>query len=132
MSNNSLQLATDFNTILLDFATNIADVCPNSLIGKNINDIRKAINNHENKTKFVEFFVTKILVYKEQIDVGDERFFLGKSYEKDFEGNESSMHHIFEFKSIWGKLSPENRGLVIQYMQILAQLAQDYFMAVYG
>ena len=135
MSKNSSeinQLIVDFNTVLYDLAISIADVCPNSIIGKNIGDVKKTINNKEYRTKFIEIFVAKVLVYKEKIDAGEESFFLSKSYEKDFEGNESQMHQIFEFKSIWSKLKHDNKELVKQYMQILCELAQNYFLCVYG
>lgn len=126
------QTVIDFNSVLLDLGRNLAEVCPDSIIGKNISYVEEAIANPKNKTKFIEVFVGRVLQYKEQIDEGKEEFFLGKSYDNDMDSDNPMLSKIFEFKTIWKDLKRENKDLVIQYMQILCQLAQNYFLVIYA
>ena len=124
------QLIDDFNTTLTDLIDNIASVCPDNIISDNRNLIKKMLAKPDTRTKVIDKFVDKVLIYKPQIDEGDEQFFLGKSYDDDFQdvsdGNLSGK--IFEFKNIWKKLSVDNKSFVIQYMQLLCILSQNYFM----
>lgn len=121
------QIVSDFNSLLLDLCNNVADICPDCVIGANIAEIRRQLKKPENMLKFIDIFVGKVLLYKDKIDAGDESFFLNKSYDSDV-GDQSLMSKVFEFKSIWVQLKPENKTLVIQYMQLLCQLAQQYFV----
>jgi hypothetical protein len=125
-------IMNDFNCTLLDLADNIAYVCPYSIIGNNIKDIHKTVRRLEKKNKLIEIFIVKILPYKDKIDEGDDAFFLGKSFNKDLDGDNSMINKVFEFKNIWTILKIENKTLLIQYMQLLCMLAQKYFVAIYG
>jgi len=132
-----MEFVSDFNNILLDFTLNIAHICPNSLIGKNVSFVEKHINQlnnpkSNNYTKLIDLFVEKVLVYKDKIDAGDEDFFLKKEYDNDLNGQSDLIGKVFEFKSIWRTLTQENKDCVIQYMQILCKLAQNYFMKTYN
>ena len=129
---NIEQTIIDFNITLLDLGLNLAHVCPNSIIGHNIKDVEKLIKNPKNKIKFIEIFVAKVLRYKSDIDSGNEDFFLHKSYDSDLDKDNSLISKVFEFKNIWVQLKQENKDLVKQYMQILCELAQNYFLYYYG
>jgi hypothetical protein len=129
MNNNLEQLLTDFNTLLLDLIQNIADVCPDSIVCIHKKTIERELKRYENRTKFIDGFVGRVLQYKSKIDEGDETFFMHKSYDDDVTPDLS--HQVFEFKSIWSKLKKENKEFVIQYMQLLCELAQKYFVALY-
>lgn len=135
-----MQTVVDFNTVLLDLAVNVASVCPSSFIGRNIKDIEKTLKKDIYCDKFINVFIGKVLIYKPEIDQGDEKFFLTKiskvknnknsdDFHKDLDGDESMLDKVFEFESIWHGLKQENKNLVIQYMQILCELAQNYFLA---
>lgn len=125
------QLINDFNETLSDFIDNLAGVCPDNIISDNRNLIKRMLSKPDTKNKVIDAFVAKVLIYKPQIDRGDESFFLNKSYDDDVadvsEGKNLSGK-IFEFKNIWKKLSFENKTYVIQYMQLLCELAQNYFL----
>lgn len=125
------ELVTDFNSVLKDFAYNFSDVCPDSMIGRNIKSIERAIDNPANRTKFIDTFVTKVLIYKDQIDRGEEDFFLGKSYDQDLDNDSSLTSKVFEFKQIWKTLKKENKDLVIMYMKGLCDLANAYYYKLY-
>lgn len=133
MNNQKLiiQTVSDFNETLLSLAINVSTACPNSLIGNNIKDIQKAIKNNPsdiNFTKFIDLFTTKVLQYKERIDSGDESFFMDKDYKSDLDTNDDSyLDKVISLKSIWKDLKKENRKIVIQYMQFLCALSQQYF-----
>ncbi len=127
--NNLEQTVKDFNELLLDLIYNIADVCPDSVVGIHRKTIEREIKKPDNKTKFIELFVGKILQYKERIDSGDETFFMHKTYDHDISND--FIHQVFEFKTIWTKFKKENKELVVQYMQLLCELAQKYFTAIY-
>lgn len=129
--NNQIdEIINDFNLVLNELVVNLADVCPNSIIGKNIKDIKNVLNSSEYKTKFISIFVERVLQYKPEIDKGKDSFFLGKSYDNDLKGYESYANNIFEFKNIWNELKQDNKNVVIQYMQILCDYAQQYFLLI--
>ncbi len=125
------QITTDFNEVLISLALNIADVCPNSVIGIHIVDIQKTIRRKAFFTKFIDVFCIKVLQYKDMIDSGDESYFLEKDYKSDLDKEEeSALTHIISMKSIWKELKPENKEIVIMNMQILCELAQQYFTII--
>ncbi len=122
------QITTDFNEVLISLALNIADVCPNSVIGVHIVDIQKTIRRKAFFNKFIEVFCVKVLQYKDRIDSGDESYFLEKDYKDDLDKEEeSALTHIISMKSIWKELKPANKEIVMMNMQILCELAQQYF-----
>ncbi len=126
------EIINDFNNTLLNCAQNLAIVCPNTLISDNIKDIEKIIKRKQNFTKFIDMFCMKVLKYKSQIDNMDEKFFMEKDYGSDVNDIGQSdpgdiVSKIFTLKDIWGKLSNDNRQIVMINMQILCALAQEYF-----
>lgn len=131
MNSQIMELVGDFNNILLALSHNIAKVCPTSIIGSNINMINKLLKNTHQPTKFIELFCIKVLKYKEQIDSGDESFFMNKNnYEEDVDGKESIMDIVSSLKSVWMELKRENKDIVILNMQILCELAQEYYKLI--
>jgi hypothetical protein len=126
---------TDFNQTLSSLAISIADVCPDSIIGNNINDIKKTINNKQNFTKFIDVFCIKVLKYKKEIDEGKDSFFLNKDYSADLtdcDGISDKLDLVLSLKNVWAKMKPDNKKIVIMNMQILCALAQMYFEFVYA
>lgn len=128
MSYNINETVDDFNNMLLSLAINIATVCPHSIIGTNISDIKKAVKNSDNFTKFIDAFCIKALPYKNEIDAGDESFFMNKDYAGDLQDSEASaIDHVISLKSVWKDLKKENKKIVVFNMQCLCALALDYF-----
>lgn len=130
-------LAGDFNELLIDLVSNIADICPKSTIGVHIKDIVKVINTPKHKVKFIEWFVINILVYKSEIESGNDSFFMNKldtkeGYSKELKGYERMTDKLFEFRNIWGSIKSENKLVIIEYMKLLCQLAQNYFDITYS
>ena len=126
------QIVNDFNSTLMDLIKNVALIRPRSIVGRNVSTIEKIINQKNNKNKAIEIFVAKVLIYKDKIDKGDESFFMQKHYDKDLDGDQSLISSVFEFKKMWSELSQNNKNIVIQFMQLLCLLAQNYFMVLYG
>ena len=125
------QIVDDFNSTFFDLINNISDVCPNNIVADNKKMIQKIMGKPENINKIIDTFVAKVLIYKPQIDEGKEEFFLKKSYENDIKGEPDAnkiSSQIFEFKTIWKGLSPDNKRFVIEYMKLLCILAQNYFL----
>jgi hypothetical protein len=129
--NNQLdlqQIIIDFNITLLDLLENIAYVCPDSSIGKKITIIRGAFKIAKSKTKFIDTFVEKVLIYKNKIDSGDDTFFLkndiGKQEEKD------TIDIIVELKGVWCKITEEDKKIIKECMKTLCVMAQQYFIIV--
>jgi hypothetical protein len=128
MNQEIYQLITDFNNTLLDLALNIANICPSSIIGTNIKDIEKTIKRKDLHSKFIDIFCVKVLKYKDEIDSGEESFFMDKDYSSDLSDQDSSLlNHVLSLKSIWKLLKKDNKEIVIMNMQILCALAQQYF-----
>ena len=128
MNSEINETINDFNNTLLSLAINIAKVCPLSIIGTNINTIEKTLKNSKFKIKFIELFCIKVLKYKDQIDKGDESFFMDKDYHNDIDDdNASLLNTVISLKSIWKDLKRENKNIVIMNMQILCELSQQYY-----
>lgn len=114
----------DFNIMIIDLATQIANVCPTSIIGTNLNVLKNLV-----KTKpetIIDIFVQKVLKYKPQIDDGDESFFMNNSFSSETDGADDKVAKVFEFKNIWKQLNNQNKDIVKQYMKYLCQLALAY------
>ena len=104
-----------FNSTLIDFADQLSLVCPNSIISNNIDTIKSILKSHPKK--IIELFIIYVLPDKEKIDIADHDYFLKKSYEDAAKDSGVPIQKVFEFKSIWIELTPENQNFVIQYMQ---------------
>lgn len=128
MNQEIILLVTDFNNGLLSLASNVAAVCPDSIISANFKDIEKQIKKKENFCKFIDLFCIKVLQYKDQIDSGDESFFMNKDYKSDLHGQQdATLDHVITLKSVWADLKQENKEIVMLNMQILCELSQQYF-----
>lgn len=127
--NSLAEYQETFNKAVLEFASNISQVCPNSIIANNISVIRTMISQYPQK--FMGLFIQHVLKYKNQIDTGDDAFFMNKDFNDDVQGDSSAIQKVFAFKSIWETLSPQNKNVVKQHMQFLCFLAQEYFMKCY-
>ena len=123
------ELIQDFNSIFSDFILKLGAIVPNTIIGQNAKTIKSTINNMkpENKAKFIDIFVAKILQYKDKIDAGDESFFLNRDYSGDMDGDNTILNHVLNFKKLWTKLTDTNKQMVIMHMQILCDIAAIYF-----
>lgn len=130
VSSDMSTIINDFNNIVIDLASQIATLCPTSIIANNIDIINQLIR--KNNKSIIDIFVLYILKYKPQIDAGDDAFFLGTSFDKEISSvgkninDNDIIKKAFEFKNIWKQLSANNREIVKQYMQILCQLALLY------
>ena len=128
MNQEIILLITDFNNILLSLASNVATVCPTSVIGTNFKDIEKQIQKKGNFNKFIDLFCIKVLLYKDKIDEGDETFFMNKDYKADLQDqNADILDHVITLKSVWTQLKKENKEIVMFNMQMLCDLAQQYY-----
>ncbi len=131
MSTEISQIVNDFNDTLLSLVKNIASVCPDSIVGSNVKSIEKIIKRKDSLTKIIDLFCIKVLQYKDKIDDGDESFFMNKSYDEDLTDQDSSaLSHVLSLKSIWTVLKKENKEIVMMNMQILCELAQQYYELV--
>jgi hypothetical protein len=117
-------LLVEFNDICLKFIEQIACICPDSVIANNTDIIRRII--HTTPVKIIDIFVLYILKYKPHIDARNEQFFLEGMFADDTHDDNDIITKIFEFKTLWRTLSDNNKDVVIQYMQILCQLALEY------
>ena len=120
----------DFNNMVLDLASQLAILCPTSIIANNIDVLQRLIK--KNSKSVIDIFVIYVLKYKPQIDSGDDAFFMTNAFDSEISAVGNSVNDndlirkAFEFKSIWKQLKQENRDVVKQYMQILCQLSLSY------
>jgi len=130
---NRSMLINDFNEIFFNMANYIATICPSSLIGKNIaeiNTVHKKLNP-ANMTKFIDYFVIKVLKYKDFIDTENEEYFF-KEIEKDEIKCDKELKdygiNLLEFKNYWRKLNQSDKDLIFQYLQSLCTICNEYIM----
>ena len=117
------QLVVDFCECLLALAVNVADICPNSLIGNNIKHVKTIITTPKNKVELIMLFIEQVMPFKVEIKKREESFFM----DKKCDGLDSDMmSKIFEFRSIWASLKPENKKIFIDTMIILCEVAEEF------
>ena len=123
------QYIKDFNSSLGELLDFMKDKSPDSIILKNVDLVKSAVK--KNPEKPIEQFVIYVLKYKDEIDKGDEDFFLKKDYSEDMKGASTSLSDVLSFKDIWKKLEDNDKSFVKTSMQILAFCAQQYFVSKY-
>lgn len=114
----------NFNNMFIELVSQLSTICPTSIIANNSNILKQIIKKDQRKV--IDIFVHYVLKYKQQIDKGDESFFINNSYSGECGSDEGMVNKVFEFKELWKQLSPDNRNIVIQYMQFLCQIALNY------
>ena len=118
-------IVRDFNSMVLDLASQLAFVCPTSIIANNMDILRQIIKRKQES--IIDIFVMYILKYKRQIDAGDDNFFLNNSFDSELKDSNSELiKKVFEFKSLWLQLNQDNRDTVKQYMKLLCELSLAY------
>ena len=123
-----MEFAKEFNEKLLVLVEGIARATNKKFILNNIGFLKRIINI--DKKKPIDFFVIYLLPHKEEIDAGNEDFFLTYEF-KSKEVNSKIMKNIFEFKNIWSTLTKDNKETVINYMRYLCSISQAYFIQNY-
>jgi|SaaInlStandDraft_4_1057021.scaffolds.fasta_scaffold01023_6 hypothetical protein len=129
MNTQTQEIVTSFNDLFCDLLRNIAKIDPESLVGKHLVKILTTVR--DDPIKVIEIFVIHILPYKDEIDEGNDKFFISQRYDGKGEIKADVMVESLEFKKLWGKLVPANKQIIIQYMKILAQYTQQYFVMCY-
>ena len=84
----------------------------------------------ENSCKIIDNFILTAFQYEEKILAGDDAFFLHQDY-NELQLDNSQVMQVFEFKTIWTKLSDENKKTIKEYMQLLCKIARKYFNLKY-
>lgn len=124
------QLVNDFNTQCIDLVKFVGQISPNSTIANNVDYIEKLAKNK--KTFLIEQFINHVLVFKPKIDEADENFFMTHEFKDEAAGDSDVISKVFEFKSIWKKLTKDNQKGVTTCMQILCYYAELYFLKNYN
>jgi hypothetical protein len=132
MNPQLINIITDFNNILTSLIQNVATICPRSVLGTNIKDIEKQFKNSRNFTKFIDIFCIKILIHKTKIDECNETFFLDENNIKKSLTDQPSdiLDQVLSMKSVWHELKQENKDIVFFNLQMLCDLAQQYYFLV--
>ena len=131
-SSSITNIVNDFNNMLISLVQNIAAICPRSIIGTNIRDIEKQFKNPKNFNKFIDLFCIKILIHKDKIDACEETFFLDDTNIKKSLDDQPAgiLDQVLSMKSVWHELKQENKEIVFLNLQMLCELAQEYFVLV--
>ena len=132
MDSQITDTVNDFNNMLLSLVQNIAAICPRSVIGTNIRDIEKQLKNPKNFNKFIDLFCIKILIHKDKIYACNETFFLDdRNIKRSLDDQPSGiLDQVLSMKSVWHELKQENKEIVFFNLQMLCELAQNYFITV--
>lgn len=118
-------LKTNFNTYALTLSTFLANIAPQSSFVSYNNLMKPYIVQNSNKV--IDMFVMYILTkYEDKILEGDEDFFLGRNYKDEHNGDSNGIMKVFEFKSLWGDLTEQNKSAIKEYMKILCQISRAY------
>jgi len=120
-------ILTAFNDHFLDFLNDIQSVFPEDtdvLSAKNaLTAIRKA--NPKMIVKIWKAFIAD--KYREEITVGDIRFFINKDYSTDVSsasGSDKIMESIDRLREPIKNMTSENQAKVMKYIQNLTKLSE--------
>lgn len=134
--NKSVETTVDnFNKISRHLALSMADSCPYAKFGINKKIIKRIFETDSYRYKFIDMFTAKVLQYKDEIESGNEDFFLRKEYDEDLNDVEHGswiVSNMFQFKDIWTNLTDKDKNFVIEHMKLLCTLSQEYFVLVHG
>jgi hypothetical protein len=121
---SKIQLINEFNEVFLELSCQLAGLFPNSIISNNLQNLKHVIGI--SKEKLMESFVIYVLPYKQQIDSGNQDFFINKSFD-DLVNNSNDLIYVTELKKIWHLLDNTNKQVVQEYMKLLCSYALKYF-----
>lgn len=129
------EIVGDFHTLLFDLLQEFYKISPNSIVANNRDKVEKVLITYSKSSdpgkryKIIDIFVLKVLIFKPEIDRGDDSFFLRRTYEEEAEGDVFIMNVINEIKKVWSVMNSQNKENILQYLQLLCELAQNYFLA---
>jgi len=118
----------NFNNMFTELVNQLSIICPTSIIANN-NGILKQIIRKDQK-KIIDIFIQYVLKYKPLIDKGDDVFFMNNTYSNECGSDDNMINKVFEFKELWKQLNQNNKNIVIQYMQLLCQIALSYINSI--
>ena len=126
-------VVSEFNKTLTDFILNLAYICPDSTVGKDIKIYKGILKLFKKSSKFIDIFVEKALIYKSKLDENDLSFLLENDYNNEVEDLEPNLKKntidvIAECKEVWPTINSSNQEIVIAYLKLLSTLAQEYFL----
>jgi hypothetical protein len=122
------QLISDFNEESINFANQLTEVCPDSIISGNVGYLQQLIK--KNPKYIIDQFTLYVLKYKKQIDSEDNDFFLKNEFAKDSSDKKNVIGKMFELKDIWTKLSNDNKKGIFTIMQILCYYSEQYYIKI--
>lgn len=136
----------DFKTIIknnfidqvFQFFDDILRIVPNDPDIKKLKNYIIGIRKVNPKLIITSWHNSVTLKYKKEIDEGDYDFAINKDYKQDlsahYETNSSDYKYFDEMidkiRSIVKTLSPDNRDILIKYVQNLSNLTSLYFNTV--
>jgi hypothetical protein len=126
--NNSeiILLKENFNDVAFQLGLQVRQIAPESILATYFTHFENLVL--EKSSKIIDTFVINVLPFKQKIMDGDDNFFLGQDYNELHQSNQDAMSKIFEFKNIWLTLEEDSKNSIKMYMQILAELATQYFL----
>lgn len=151
MSVSKKQVVREFNDNFITLINNLAVMCPQSRVGKNIWIYRKVLKVLKYTNKIIDLFVQKALIYKSRIDNDDVDFLLNRSYDDEVNDHYKDYHKlskrerkkledekkdavdiIYEVKEVWPTMNKKDQDLVVQFLKVLSSLAEEYFLIVHA
>lgn len=122
-----LNICSQFNNNLLQMMKNVVrlKICADLSLTRNFKVIESEVNNPKNIKKFIIIFKQKTAVHRQRIMDRDESFFIGYDFTSESDGNGDTLNQIFEFKTVWPRLSKANKACLYQYLDILINLSDQ-------
>jgi hypothetical protein len=124
--NKKIELCVNmFNTLIQDISSLLSREFPNDVILKTYYAIVGNIIS-KNPIEPISSFIINVYsndIYRKCILNGDEKFFLNTSYTTD---KNDRLQMIFQLKSCWKKLNPDNRHYIKNAMSMLVELTKQY------
>lgn len=115
-----------FKELLIKLTADLANVTKDNLLNKYKNDIINAIQkNPKNVTDsfILQGYNKNEGYYRKQLVLCNEDFLLNHSFNEITHNNTSMIDRLFQFKTFWNKLKPENKEIIKYYLLTLCYYA---------
>ena len=129
MSDNAIE---NYKNILINFTETLISVCGNQVLKTYKTDIIDSINKYPKKiidTFIIHGYMKNNSLYRKEIIIGNESFFLNESYKEYTNGHPSSVvDYIFQFKTFWNKLNQNNKYIIKMFLLTLCSYADERYI----
>jgi hypothetical protein len=117
-------MAEEFNKIFLNMLNFLYEKTGNTKLRKFYLLINNTLEEEENKNKYIENFIIKVLQYKDEVFKKNDTFFLNLEIESSLFTNKE----VNNFKQLYKSLNTKDKNIIIDNFIKMTILSENYFL----